>query len=87
MTKIQTRAQKTYASISFISCLYKTLSFHELFLKFSCSRTSGKKTVTCNDYRIILQVYLMLTRPVTSLRHQGWRRVFWESPKFFNYFQ
>ena len=23
------------------------------------------------------------TRPVISLRHQGWRRVFWEGPKFF----
>jgi len=24
-----------------------------------------------------------VTRPVTSLGHQGWRRVFWEGPKFF----
>ena len=26
---------------------------------------------------------LVGVRPVTSLEHQGWRRVFWEGPKFF----
>jgi len=26
-------------------------------------------------------------RPVTSLGHQGWWRVFWEWPKFLNYVQ
>jgi len=30
-----------------------------------------------------LLVTHLATRPVTSLGHQGWRRVFWEGPKFF----
>jgi len=33
--------------------------------------------------RLCMYPRLGSSRPVTSLGHQGWRRVFWEGPKFF----
>jgi len=48
--------------------------FHEHFyFKLSCSQKSVKRCVICNEYRSILQTYLMFTQPQCV---QSWRMSF-----------
>ena len=44
-----------------------------------------KRQTGIKHWRVVRKI--SWTRPVTSLGHQGGRRVFWEGPKFLNYVQ
>ena len=67
------------------------------YLKFAMRHAAfWGKFFTCNLEHKLLSVFstketkftslffrCVHTRPVSSLGHQGWQRVFWEGPKFF----
>ena len=65
------------------ACDCWTLSSWQVMQPDSDIADSGKSRIVLYCVKRSMSISVAVLRPVTNLRHQGWRRVFWEGSKFF----